>query len=185
MVSDSLYEFIFDKYRYAYRKHPVMTVLVSILLITFVITMSYLDEQRQKQGFEELRKQNIDFNTQLTQLESTESSLKNLLIFVQNQRNQLKDSQTRIEELKKEHEKIRPLVEADKQVIESIFLAQEQRQTENVWKERWFGFGFGILASLIASAIWYVSVQLIRRSRRTNQTLTTNGAEEITGDGRS
>jgi hypothetical protein len=165
MLSEHLIDYATRAFIKVYRRHPVLTVIITSVLVVTVSILAYLDSQKRQKGFEELRAQNLDFNNQLTQMENAESILKRLLVFVQNQRDQLKESQTRIEELKKEHEKIKPLIKADRQILESFFWAQEKRQRTNIWKERWIGFVFGILASLIASIGWYFIVQLIKKSR--------------------
>ena len=169
MIYDYMVESLVKVYSKALKKHPVFTLVSTILIIAAVTVGIYLYEQKRIKSFEQLRLQNLEFNSQLTQLDNTERNLKGLLLFVQNQREQLKESQTRIEALKKEHKQIKPIVEVDRQTLDSIFQAQEQRQRANVWKERWMGFGFGILASLIASIVWYITAQLIRKSRNPKQ----------------
>jgi len=92
-----------------------------------------------------------DFKTQLDQLDHTEDSLKALLSFVQNQRETTALNEQRIQQLENEKSRLEPLVNADKETVIALFTEQELRVSANASKERWFGFGLGILASIIAS----------------------------------
>lgn len=49
---------------------------------------------------------------------------------------------------------LRPVVEADREVVDTILRLQADKASANVWQERFIGFGLGILSSLVASLIW-------------------------------
>jgi sensor c-di-GMP phosphodiesterase-like protein len=70
------------------------------------------------------------------------------------QKEQLKQSQQTVESLKKEQAELKPVVEADRKIVESILSLQAQRAKANVWQERLIGFGLGVVGSLFASLIW-------------------------------
>ncbi|HVC98560.1 MAG TPA: hypothetical protein VND64_33145, partial [Pirellulales bacterium] len=57
-------------------------------------------------------------------------------------------------DLREEHQKMQPIVDADRKVVEALFVAQEQRQQYNIWWERGVAFFLGFVASLLASALW-------------------------------
>ena len=107
---------------------------------------------------------NIDnktYDEKILLLNNTENNLKSVLGFVKDQKNQLIESEIILERLKKEQSSLKPIVEADRKLIDSIFELQEKRTQERIWFERGLSFLLGILASLIAAFIWH-------RFRRSN-----------------
>ncbi|MBN1787046.1 MAG: hypothetical protein JW806_01475 [Sedimentisphaerales bacterium] len=122
-----------------------------------------LDIRNRNAELAELRNQNPDFDSQLVQLETTEEQLKAVLAFVHSQKDRVQDFQSKIDSLRTEQTELEPVVQANREVVEALFSLQERRQQTRVWRERWIGFGFGVLASLIASAIWYFVIKAFRR----------------------
>ena len=123
---------------------------------TMVFGIYHLDKaDMERREFARLK--SLEYETQIDQLESTERNIKALLQFIDHQKSSLRNTQDTILELKQEQEKLQPLVESDKKIVDAIFKAQEERNSANVWRERWIGFGMGILASLIASFLWFVA----------------------------
>ena len=98
------------------------------------------------------------YSTQVEELKNTEKSLRNLQVFVTEQKEKLIESEKILQNLKDEHNKIKPIVEADKRIVEAVFQTQEKRQRISIWVERALSFIIGIGASLIASQIrqWWV-----------------------------
>ena len=86
-----------------------------------------------------------------------------MLTFIETQKNSLRETEDTITSLQKEREKLKPIVESDRAIVEAIFRAQEERNHANIWQERWIGFAFGIGASVIASFIWFVISMLLKR----------------------
>src|SRR5690606_13769269 len=95
------------------------------------------------------RLESVDYQNQIQQLDHMEANVKQLLVFVDNQKKSLQEAEDTISSLKSEKEKLQPLVESDRAVVEALFKAQEERASANIWRERWIGFGFGVAASLI------------------------------------
>jgi hypothetical protein len=106
------------------------------------------------------------FQTQLTHLNDTEASLKSLLKFVDDQRNQLQQSEELVGKLKEEHDRLKPVVEADQKVVAAVLAAQAENDKVNRWGERLIGFGFGILGSLVAALIWQGFAWYFRKRQR-------------------
>jgi len=146
-------------------KSPKMTtatsIIVSLTIAIFVYYFSALEtEKRQK----ELSK-NLNFKTQIEQLDLTEKNLKQLLNFINTQKVQMINTEESINSLKKEQEHLKPLVNADRKTVEAIFTAQEIRAEKNASKEHWIGFTLGVGASLIASILWYIFQYFVLRSK--------------------
>lgn len=101
---------------------------------------------------------------QLDSLNSVQSSLNNLVQFVEMQKVKLKESEDLINSLKSEQEKLKPLVEADRQTVDAILQLQYERTEHAVWRERSIGFLMGFVASLLASfAISFIKFFMKKR----------------------
>ncbi|WP_368232708.1 hypothetical protein [Aeromonas sp. s3] len=87
-------------------------------------------------------------------LTKVQKSINNLSTFVATQKEQLRQSEEAINSLKKEEEALKPMVNADRDVVDSILRLQAERAASSAWQERLIGFGLGIVGSLIASLIW-------------------------------
>ena len=66
----------------------------------------------------------------------------------------MKASQLAVEELKEEQLKLRPIVEADKQIVEALFQIQADKQNKDIWLERAIAFFIGIASSIAGSLFW-------------------------------
>jgi len=95
-----------------------------------------------------------DYSAQIQSLNNAKNALESLGIYIDQQKKQLELSRSSLAALKDEANKIHPLVEADKKVIEAMFAVQEKRNQTAQATERWIGFALGVLASLIASLIY-------------------------------
>lgn len=145
-----------------YRLKPVVTILFTGILASLLVAgITYLDHvDREKR--ENKRLESLDYQNQIHQLDQMEANVKQLLAFVDNQKKTLQETEDTISNLKSEKEKLQPLVETDRAVVEALFKAQEERADASIWRERWIGFGFGVAASLIASFIWLVVSMLVK-----------------------
>ena len=144
------------------RRFEQLQFLVALLVGGIAVGASYY-EKHQK---ETLRQQNLTYERQLDELTQVQSSIDNLKEFVGTQKLQLQEQQAVLQKLKTEKEKLQPVVEADKQVVEALFRIQSERNQSSIWFERLIGFLIGIVSSLAASLIWSVF-----RSRRSNNGL--------------
>ncbi len=166
MVNESLIRFVLEGYLKAYSKKPKTTIIVSILVAFFIGFMAYVDTVAKEKKELQVRSKYLEYDSQLTQLDITVKNLKDLLLFVHSQKSKLQESQSTIEKLKQEHQTIKPLVDADKKVIDALFSVQENRYKNRVWLDRLYGFVFGVLASLLASAIWFLGARSLNKFRQ-------------------
>jgi hypothetical protein len=101
-----------------------------------------------------LDKERRPFDQKIVKLQETEGSIKDLLSFVQEQRAKLVESQEIVAGLQTEHEKLKPVVETDRKIVDAVLSAQADRQKIDVWVERGYGFIIGVFGSLAATFIW-------------------------------
>lgn len=135
----------------AFIKSPRITVVASLIVSSLTIFSLYMIGITQKSSIENQLSKNLEFKTQIQQLDETERNLKELLKFVDTQKVKVTQYELNIQKLEKEKQNLEPLVNADKAMVEALFKAQEIRAQENASKERWIGFGLGIVASIVAS----------------------------------
>jgi septal ring factor EnvC (AmiA/AmiB activator) len=106
-------------------------LLIVLMLLLQVTAWFYF--KAKKESTAELKP---DIQVQIEQLDRFEDSLLGLKSFIEAQRNNLKESEERIESLNKERDKLQPIVEADRKAIEAIFQVQDERNRQSVWIER-------------------------------------------------
>ncbi|MGE0636785.1 MAG: hypothetical protein AB7G44_04285 [Bacteroidia bacterium] len=99
---------------------------------------------------------------QVENLTKMSEGLKGLQIFIEEQKQNLVSEEIALKNLKEEKANLEPLVEADKKMLEAVFIAQEKRQRNDVWYERAFGFFIGIFSSLVASLLFLLIQRKIK-----------------------
>lgn len=92
--------------------------------------------------------------TQIQKLDEMQGAMGELQSFLSQHREKLQKDKLSVEKLKKEKERLEPIVKADKELIESILELQQERFRKNIWKERIIGFLIGFLSSLVASSVF-------------------------------
>jgi uncharacterized membrane protein YjjP (DUF1212 family) len=92
------------------------------------------------------------YTDQLLSLDNITKSLHDLLTFVESQKAGLKETEAVLSQLKEEKDRLRPIVESDKQLVASILDAKLARENEYKWKDRFISFFIGFIASALASA---------------------------------
>ena len=155
-ISNPVVESAAKLWIHAYIKSPVVTALVSIFVGIAVSLIVYQAEHARKVKIETELSLNQDFKVQLEQLNETENNLNTLLKFVSSQREKMIQYKQSVIHLESEKQKLEPLVNADKKVVEALFKSQEERAVANASKERWIGFGLGIIASIVASFVMVI-----------------------------
>ncbi|WP_095114327.1 hypothetical protein [Pseudomonas sp. Irchel 3H7] len=163
-MNDIIY-FLAKQWVEVFIKKPLSTSILSILIAAIGTGISIYAIELDQKKQESKRLENNNYQLQLTQLNDTEKNIKQLLEFVKSQQASLRETEDSISKLRSEREKLQPLVELDKSTIEAIFRAQEERVSASVWRERIIGFVIGIVASLIASFIWYIATIFINKSK--------------------
>lgn len=149
----------------AYHRARITTVVLTIIIVAGFSIGIYFTEKNQQVEQEAKRLQNQNYAKQIESLDQIKNNLNDLIRFVDSQREQLKQSETTLASLKTEHDKFKPLLEADRRIIDALFAAQESRNKEAQNRERWIGFGLGILASLFASFVYALVTALLKRRR--------------------
>jgi septal ring factor EnvC (AmiA/AmiB activator) len=104
-----------------------------------------------------------DYLAQVKSLDNAKTALESLTAYIDQQKKQLEESRNSLAALQEQENKMQPLVQADKRVINSLFAVQEERNQTAQSRERWIGFGLGVLASLIASLIYTIGNRLSKR----------------------
>ena len=125
-----------------------MIIALSVGLMT--VGVSFYEKQEEKQ----LKKENQVYEVQMVKLMQVQDSINNLSEFIHQQKEQIKQSQHAVESLIIEQKSLKFVVEANREVVDSILKLHANRVSANVWQERFIGFGLCIASSLIASLIW-------------------------------
>lgn len=95
-----------------------------------------------------------EFSSQIETLNGVEKNLVHLINFIHNQKQMITEAHVTLGKLKDEREKIKPLVEADRQVVESLLRIQNEQTKREILTDRIIGFFIGIAASLTASFLY-------------------------------
>jgi len=109
--------------------------------------------------------QNKDYREQIKSLNETEANLKQLITFIETQKAKLAESQVLVKSLKDEESKLRPVVEADRKIVDAILNTQLTRNRAHIWKERIISFLLGVIASIVA-ALFLTAINRARKTRR-------------------
>jgi uncharacterized protein HemX len=138
-----------------------LKMLLIVIALPIALTFSIVDKHRK----EKEREANLVYHKQMESLNTVEQNIKNLMTFVERQKQQLRESEDLVTGLKSEEEQLRPVVEADRKVVAAILDAQAQRNRANVWKDRVIAFFLGVLASLVASVL-FTAIRKVGARRR-------------------
>ena len=133
----------------------VLMLIASIILLFGSIWKAY-DRATQPET--------ISFEQQIESLNKVEENINILSEFIKSQKNNLQQTQRTLTELKEQQEKLKPVVEADKKLVEAILSTHADKQRENIWWERAVGFFIGVVSSLSAAVI----ISLYRRRTHNN-----------------
>jgi len=105
---------------------------------------------------------NSSYSKRITDLNEIQDNLKELEVFVESQKEELLDLDNLVKNLKTEQEELKPIVEADEKLVQSLIsktlgIQQQQYKKEkerDKWIERGIGFFVGIISSLVASFLY-------------------------------
>jgi uncharacterized protein (UPF0333 family) len=94
---------------------------------------------------------------QIITLGRAQQDLKNLLLFVDSQRTELHSREQILGDLRRQDSVLRPVVEADQRVVESVLAAEDRRRRTDIWFERVLSFGAGVVSSIIGTFLleWF------------------------------
>lgn len=112
-----------------YGDNPLKNTLKALgfVLLTAIIVFIVLLASHREQEKEILRRESQSYVAQTEALDNVKSSLKNLLDFVQSQKDKLQQSEDIVNSLQAEQEKLKPVVETNRQVIDAILDLQAQK----------------------------------------------------------
>jgi len=105
-------------------------------------------------GLREKQERTDEIKVQSAKLQAMIDNLDELKSFVESQRKRIEEEEIIVNQLKNEKEQLKPIVQADKEVVNAIFSIQENRQRKSVWIDRAIGFFIGIFSSIAASYIF-------------------------------
>jgi len=134
----------------------VIALMASFIGVVLVVMSTFFVERPALQ--------NKDYQQQIKSLNETERSLKQLVTFIETQKAKLAESEAVVKSLKEEESKLRPVVEADRKLVDAILDAQHSRSRAYIWKERIISFLLGIIASIVA-ALLLTAINKARRTR--------------------
>lgn len=95
-----------------------------------------------------------EYTAVISQIKGIEEQLSELSGFLDRERKRVTDTESTLSKLREEKTKLEPVVSTNRQTVDAILAAHSARQRSNAWKERFIGFGFGILASMLASIVY-------------------------------
>jgi hypothetical protein len=169
-------KYFLEMFTYTFARNRLLLIVSLIMLGTGMVIGFYgfVTDYKSNKELQKKREENLSYTQQLDALNNVQSSLNNLVQFVEMQKTKLKESEDLVNSLKSEQEKLKPVVEADRKTVDAILELQAQRTESGVWKERGIGFSLGVLSSIVASFI--VAMISYVRKRRRNSTSETAAA---------
>lgn len=104
-------------------------------------------------GMSKYEKLNKPYVAQFNSLENMHKSLDDLKKFVTRHESKLKFEQQTLEHMINQKQTLKPLLQADQDVVDAIFSIQHQKYEEQKWLDRFVSFVLGVVASIIATFI--------------------------------
>ena len=169
-ITKLLITFIEDQWLPWYRARPWTTGSITGLVFIVVSVAGFLISEADHERKEKERMKGFVYAEQIRSLEQTENNMKKLIEFIEIQKEQLRSNEDAVQQLKQERELFSKLVDADRDVINSVFLAQEDRNRSSQMQERWYGILIGVIGSIIASIIISLCTYAYRHSTGKVQT---------------
>ena len=148
-----------------FKRAPAITAAISIVVGVASLGISFYAEREARISREARLAASSDYVSQARALDETRRNLDSLVQFVESEKKRLQSSQSALDTLKNEHERIKPLLETDRKTIDALFAAQEARSQAALRAERWIGFGLGVVSSLVASLVWAFAAYFVRRRK--------------------
>lgn len=164
-----LAEYLVQEWQKLYQQNPKITIAITIIICVFLGTAAALLEKNQREEKEKKRMQDMNYASQVQVLDQTRKNLSALIEFVDGERRNLELSQQALQLTRSEYERLRPLVESDKKVVDAIFSAQESRNAAAQYRERWIGIIIGVFTSLAASIIFTIATLFFKKRLKNDQ----------------
>jgi hypothetical protein len=152
---DAFAEVFVELWVKSYKKSPQPTaILAFISLLSAVLGLGfaiYSSETARTERLESVQSYSEQFNL----LKNTERNLNDLSEFITSKKIEIDVTRNAIRDLEAKKSELEPIITANQEVVDAIFLQQKKAVEKTIWVERWISFGFGLLASLIATIIWH------------------------------
>jgi len=129
-IASTATEFFAKEWVKIYRQRPVWTVITTLVAIACIAVAIVEFQAYEKKRKETVRLENLTYREQIEQLDEMESSVAELLTFLDSQKQSMKETQDAIENLKKERDHLAPLVASDQKVIDSIWASPDKMDSE-------------------------------------------------------
>lgn len=94
---------------------------------------------------------------EIKKLNEISENLENLKTFIEKQKTSLIENENLIQQLTKEKEELEPIVNTNRDTIESILFLHAKNEKKTKWKNHLFGFFIGVLSSALVT---YLSTKL-------------------------
>ena len=102
-------------------------------------------------GMSKYEKPNKPYEAQLESLNNVQKSLDDLKMFINRHENKLKIEQEALEHMLNQKQTLKPLLQADQDVVDAMFSIQHQKYEEQKWSDRFVSFVVGVVASIIGA----------------------------------
>ena len=92
----------------AFKKSPFITGVVTSIIASIISVGIFYADKADKQRREETRLKSLNYQTQIKQLEQTEVGIKQLLSFIEIQKQNVREAEDAVASLKKEQKALKP-----------------------------------------------------------------------------
>ncbi|MCI5136728.1 MAG: hypothetical protein D3920_17050 [Candidatus Electrothrix sp. AW2] len=120
---NSVIELLAKEWVKLFKVRPIWTSITTIVFCSVLVVGIKYVEQVDREKRESKRLESLDYQDQINQLNQMESNVRQLLNFVDAQKKTLQETEDTISSLKLEKEKLQPLVETDRAVVEALFIS--------------------------------------------------------------
>jgi sensor c-di-GMP phosphodiesterase-like protein len=95
-----------------------------------------------------------EYSMVIERISSIGEQLSGLNAFLEKERERVADIEATVRSLNDEKTRLEPVVSTQRETVEAILAAHSARTARQAWRERLFGFGLGLIASLVASFLY-------------------------------
>ncbi len=123
LIGFDLIEFLVEQWVKLFRRKRFLTGILSVIgiAVSVVIILQVNKIENEKREAERLK--NRDYAAQIQSLNQVKINLEQLIAFVGDQQKQLEQNEDVLSAMKSEHEKLKPLIDTDRKVIDALFAA--------------------------------------------------------------
>lgn len=138
---------IYKLVQIGFARRPKLTWSITVVLLacatggTVYLVKGFLAANERE---ELLKAQNETYTAQIDELNRVEASLRTLMEFVSQQKTTLSESKATLDRMREEEQQLRPIVEADRKVMEAVLAARAQQDVRRTWADPWNWFRLGI-----------------------------------------